>query len=129
MAWGKFACFFKNDWSEGLGRLAKCIDSKLKELAEKDLSNPKGGLAQLALANGWWDYAQKQTGYSKRVFQSRAAHWYRQAVPEVAGLEKTLAQKRIIVALGAPEDALYFEGHGYFHSDAKLNWHEAKLVC
>jgi hypothetical protein len=47
------------------------------------------------LADAWWDLAQQHTGRVQENLAARAAHWYRQALPDLAGLKRTLAQKRV----------------------------------
>jgi hypothetical protein len=129
LAAGKFACFFKDDWQYGLGRLSTCVDAKLRETAKRDLDVPKTAADRLALANAWWDLAQKQPAHARLRLEARARQWYRLAANELGGLDKAMAEKRIAASLGAPEDAVVFDGHAYAHSPVATSWHEAKLTC
>jgi hypothetical protein len=126
---GKFACFFEDDWQQGLALLAKSGDAKIKDTAAKDLASPKTAPERMALANAWWEIAQKQTAIGKTKLEARARHWYRQALSDAGGLERVQAERRIASSLGAPEDATFFGGHAYTASKPTYGWHEAKLVC
>jgi CD209 antigen len=106
-----------------------CPDPKLKDVAARDISNPKDAAGQFALGNSWWELAQKQSGYSRTRFQMRAAHWYRQAVGSLGELEKGLAEKRMAASAGAPAEATTFGGHAYLYDATVMTWHEAKLAC
>jgi hypothetical protein len=129
LAAGKLACFFKDDWQYGLGRMMNCTDAKIKDIAARDIANPTTPAAQVALANGWWDLAQKQTGYSKTQFQARARYWYKKALPALAALERPMAEKRILASVGAPADARIFGSHAYSFEPTSMTWHEAVLAC
>src|SRR6185436_7225506 len=129
LAAGKFACFFDDDWPGGLGRLANCTDAKIKDAAMKDLANPKGGAERMALANAWWEIAQKQTPVAKNKFEARARYWYRSALPNVGGLDKVHAEKRIAASLGVSDGATAFNGHWYLIMPTKVSWPEARLSC
>jgi hypothetical protein len=129
LASGKMACFFKEDWTYGLGRFTKCNDTRLRETAQKDLKNPTIAGDRLMLANEWWDMGQKHSGFAKTRFQARARHWYKLALLNLGGLERSLAEKRILSSLGAPEDASLFAGHAYSFDATPMTWHEAALTC
>jgi hypothetical protein len=47
------------------------------------------------VADQWWKFADSQTGTPKNSLLERAALWYQQASPELAGLDKMLADKRL----------------------------------
>src|SRR4051812_15099496 len=79
---GKAACFFEDDWPKGLALLASCTDPKIKAAAASDLDAPKTGDQKMALANAWWEIAQKQTPFAKLKFEGRARHWYGQALAD-----------------------------------------------
>jgi len=129
LAAGKLACFFKNDWQYGLGRMMNSTDAKIKDVAARDIANPAAPPAQVALANAWWDLAQKQTGYTKIEFLARARYWYKKALPNLAALEKPLAEKRILTSVGTPADARIFNSHAYIFDSTPMTWHEAVLSC
>jgi hypothetical protein len=95
LAVGKFLCFVKADWDKGLPLLAKCSDTALKALAEKDLAQPRDAKEQMAVADGWWDLAEKQNSGAKTRLQQRAVDYYNKALPNLTGLNKVKVEKRI----------------------------------
>jgi hypothetical protein len=111
---GRFYCLLKGDWERGLPMLAKGEDAGLRALAERDLGQPEGAAARLALANGWWEAAEKGAGAAKARLQERATYWYEQALPGLTGLSKVAAEKRLEAARsagggGAPASGLLRE--------------------
>ncbi len=59
-ALGRFLAFARGSWGEGLEHLAKSGDGALAELAKKDADPSTDAAAREALADGWWDWAQKE---------------------------------------------------------------------
>ena len=92
---GKFRCFNKGNWEGGLPLLALGDDAVLKGLAEKELVPPTTAIARMTLGDGWWAVSESEAGAVKSRIQSRAAHWYKQALPELVGLPKAKAEKRL----------------------------------
>lgn len=96
---GKYLCFTKSDWEKGLPLLAKGADTGLRALAVRELLQPDEGTAQMAMADSWWDMAEKETAkQQKGAMQGRAKLWYEKALPSLTGLTKTKVEKRISVA-------------------------------
>jgi len=98
---GRWYAFKLGDWEEGLRQLAKGDDPTLKRLAEQDLALPKKALAQIALADSWWEAAEKTTDDTKRSLLSRAAYWYRQAQPELTSVIAKAKVARRLEEIGA----------------------------
>ncbi len=92
---GRWYCFVKDNWKKGLPYLARSSDAPLAVLAKQDLAVPKTAKAQVALADDWWDLAEKQGEDAKSQLQSRAEKWYREALPKLASLEKVRVEKRL----------------------------------
>jgi len=92
---GKYHCFVRGDWETGLGMLALGSDAALKGLAEKDLDAPTSPAEQARLGDAWWDASEKQTGIVKSRMHQRAGAWYNQALPNLSGLAKLRAAKRL----------------------------------
>ena len=85
LAVGRWNCFYQGDWDEGLKLLAKGSDDALKSLATEELaSKPAKAEDKVARGNAWWDLAEKATGKVKAAMRSRAGHWYREALPDLA---------------------------------------------
>ncbi len=96
LAAGRFTCFVKGDWSNGVLMLALGNDDVLKTLAEKELNSPTSSADRLHLADEWWELAVKeQDGVTRKQIQIHAAHWYQKALPDLTGLGRTKASKRI----------------------------------
>jgi hypothetical protein len=95
LAVGKYRCLLKGQWEKGLPNLAKSGDATLKALAVKDLAGPDQAAAQLEVADGWYDLAAGVKGLVKLHLQRRAHHWYQEAAPGLAGLDKTRVEKRL----------------------------------
>jgi len=94
---GRWQCFYKGDWDEGLKLLAKASDEALKKLAMEELaSKPSKAEDKVARGDSWWDLAEKATGKAKTALRQRAGHWYQEALPELAsGLVKSKLEKRL----------------------------------
>lgn len=95
LALGRYLCFCKADWRHGLIYLTRSGDARLQQLAENDMAGPLSADEQLAVADGWWDLSDKETGLLRTRLQERAVAWYTQALPRLDGLDKEKAEKRI----------------------------------
>lgn len=90
---GRHYCFVKGAWDKGLPFLIKGGDEALKALALKERDLPAKPAEQLALADAWYEVAAKES--LKGQILLRAHHWYKEALPGLAGLTKTKAEKRL----------------------------------
>jgi serine protease Do len=99
---GRFQCFFKEQWQDGLLLLAKGSDPALKDLARKELAGPDAPDAQLAIADGWYEQADRQPAEVKDRVALHASGWYEKALPGLSGLQKIKAEKRVVRAPEAP---------------------------
>ncbi|MCY2929177.1 MAG: hypothetical protein NTV86_06715 [Planctomycetota bacterium] len=95
LAVGRFACFLKGDWDKGLPLLASSGEPALKALAEEEIAKPADPARQAALADGWWDLAQKEPPLPQRAIRLHAADGYRKALPGLTGVMKLKAQTRL----------------------------------
>jgi hypothetical protein len=92
---GRYLCFFKADWAQGLPHLAKSGD-RYAAAAAADHANPSEASGQLELAEAWLAIAQKEKEPYRRRVAGRAVHWYAQAwdaltPPQQAKVEKPVA--------------------------------------
>ncbi len=80
--------------------MAEGSDDALKALAAEELaSKPTKAEARLARADAWWDLAEKAKGMAQSAMRRRAAHWYQQAMPDLApGLGKSRVEERLAQA-------------------------------
>ncbi len=93
---GRFLCFARGNWQQGLPMLAVGSDTGLKSVAQTELKQPESFEDRMAVADAWWDLALKATGDEKKVLLLRARHWYEQADQlSPAGLMKVKIDQRI----------------------------------
>jgi WD40 repeat protein len=99
---GEYFGLHKGKWERALPLLAQGSDKALREQARLDLARAKNGKARLAIADGWWDLAERAKGTAQTNLMRRAAHWYEQAAQELTGLSRTKALRRLdkVAALG-----------------------------
>ncbi|MCH7729376.1 MAG: hypothetical protein IH991_23305, partial [Planctomycetes bacterium] len=72
---GKWHCFEKNDWEAGLPHLAKSNDTLLSSLAKRETTSPpETATDQIALADAWWNAAEKAARDLKVGLQVRAGY-------------------------------------------------------
>jgi hypothetical protein len=107
---GRWTCFESHDWDKGLSMLAKSSDAPLADLAKRDITVPKDAAQQLAIADEWWDYAQKEKGSIKAGALLRAEHWYDSVSSNLTGLNKARADARLKTISGI--DATAASGRG-----------------
>lgn len=102
---GQFLCYVKGNWDLGLRFMAKSSDAALKSLAEKDLALPLNPADQTAVADGWYDLAEKEkVPYRKNQLLGHARVLYEGSVNDAVGLVRARIEKRldqIQAAIGA----------------------------
>lgn len=92
---GRFLCFVKSDWAAGLPHLARSADAALSALARSELSAPNAPAQRIEIANGWWELSSRQGGLARKNLAAHAAALYRQVLPDLTGLHRALAEKRL----------------------------------
>jgi len=95
LAVGKYRCFVRGDWENGLPNLALGSDPVLQKLAEQEVVMPDSAAEQAKLADGWWSLAEREKGDTKRRLLERAAFWYKNALPRLTGLAKKKVEQRL----------------------------------
>jgi hypothetical protein len=101
---GEYFGLFKGKWERALPLVAKSKNEPFASLAAKDLAGPSDAKGHLELADAWWDAALKQADPQQSRIQERAAYWYDRALPGVAGLTRTKAQKRIDLVMSKVQE-------------------------
>jgi len=81
---GRFWCFTREAWEEGLPALAKGSDEKLKDLAARELSKPVPA-ARIEIAETWLELAGQERGPAKASIQRHALHHYEVGLLAVTG--------------------------------------------
>jgi hypothetical protein len=92
---GRWLWFMKNDPAEALLHLSLASDEALATAATADLAEPADPKQKIALADQWRALAEKEIMTPRQALLSRAQHWYRQALPNAAGLDKARIEKFI----------------------------------
>jgi hypothetical protein len=92
---GKYCCLDKRDWEKGLPMLARSSDAELKPAAEKDLANPESADDRLAVADRWWELAEKREGDEQESLRLRALKWYQDSIANLTGLAHARVEKRL----------------------------------
>jgi hypothetical protein len=96
---GLYLCYVKGSWDLGTRFLIKGSDPVLKALAEKEVAMPVGAVDRTALADGWFDLAQKETSpLRKSQLLSHAGALYESALPDANGLLRVRIEKRMETA-------------------------------
>jgi hypothetical protein len=92
---GEYRAWIKGDWAAGADCLAKGLEGPSKSLAIRDMAPPQNAQEQLALADGWWDFAEGSAAPYKDAIRDRALVWYMKVLPDLQGLVKARPEKRI----------------------------------
>jgi WD40 repeat protein len=92
---GRYFGLLKGKWEKAIPLLAMGNDAGLRAQARKDLADPKEGIGQLVVADGWWELAGKEKDPARLHLEARAKFWYEKAVVNLAGLNRTKALRRI----------------------------------
>ncbi len=92
---GRYLCLARGQWQKGLPLLAGAGDQSLSPLASQELAGAQDAQAQLQLANGWWDAGDRTIGVQRRQARLHACEWYRRAAPQLTGLSREVAQRRL----------------------------------
>jgi len=102
LAVGRFFCFQRGRWVEGLPLLAKSSDATLRELASLELSGAAGEDAKISLADKWFANVPKLPSPDRPSAMQHAADLYRAAEKGVTGLQKLAIEKRLSQIPRAP---------------------------
>jgi hypothetical protein len=99
---GRFLCFVKGSWDLGLSFIVKGSDQPLKALAEKELAFPMKAADCVALADGWYDLAEKEKSpFRRSQLFAHAKEIYGTALADATGLLRAKIEKRLGEMKGA----------------------------
>jgi parallel beta-helix repeat protein len=106
-ALGRYKCFVKGQWDDGLAHLTKVDATDLKAAAEADIAAPKDANDQAALGDMWYQLAkQEKDVLGKTSLQARARHWYTLALPKLAGMDRAKVEGHLALVAGPKEAGL-----------------------
>lgn len=94
---GRFLCLERDDWDGGLPHLARSSDADLSDQAQRDLSGAAQAPDQEAIADAWWDLADRRSSDTQlaKAMRTRAVFWYQRVRPDLTGFDASKADKRI----------------------------------
>ena len=90
---GKYYCFVKDDWKQGLPLLAQGADPSLAAAAAKELAVPTQGTEQFEVAEIWDDLGEKEEGVRRVRLKLHARSWYQKSLTSLSGLARVKAEK------------------------------------
>lgn len=98
---GHYLAFNKGDWPAALPHLAGGDDEALRALAGRELAASPDD--SYALAGAWWDWAETQEAPRPRsAGRAHAASLYERALPNLKGLHRTVAERRMRASATEP---------------------------
>ena len=96
LAMGRYRCFVKRNWKDGLPMLALGSDPALAGAAAQELQWPPSAQRQALAGQAWWSVAESASGSARRQIQTRAARLSKQALATLpAGLTRDSLEKRV----------------------------------
>jgi hypothetical protein len=92
---GRYRCFKQGRWEDGIGPLATGATAALKAAAELDAAARRSGVADVKIAEAWWDAVASAEEFDKAAVRYRSRYWYARALPGLTGDAKTQAESRL----------------------------------
>ncbi|MDZ7617064.1 MAG: hypothetical protein U1E05_08670 [Patescibacteria group bacterium] len=94
---GEWLCLVRDEWDDGMPYLAKGAAPALTTLAQRELQGePEDAMAQVELADTWWDFGKAADAEKAPAWLERAAYWYGRACANLESpLLKAKAEKRL----------------------------------
>ena len=102
LAVGKFLCFIKNDWANGLPLIARGNDEALKAVVNTEINGAlKDSRSQLSLGGAWWELTAGAQEADKIFYQRRARHWYLKGIASASDADKPELRQRLSSRISA----------------------------
>ena len=92
---GAFQCLAEGNWHEGLRHLSLAEDDLLKQITELEFVEPSTPQAMVEVADLWMEWIKQTRRKPFDRFAMAAEYWYRGALPELIGAERTTVEKRL----------------------------------
>jgi hypothetical protein len=113
LKYGRFLCFMKGDWGNGLPCLAACPDASLRAMAQRE----QGDSPAMEKGDAMWKFADGQMGLIKRRCRQRAAVWYQDALTVLTGPDRARVQARLAEVPGLIAKKSGFDPVGQWQKD------------
>lgn len=106
LAWGRFVCFHKNNWDDGLQFLARSVDPvwgqlALRETGLNEMSPPPEPQEFEKLGDAWWEAAEKEPEPQRSLIREHAAESYLLAADRVPVEQKSALLQKIVRVFGS----------------------------
>lgn len=95
LAWGRFVCFYKQDWENGLKLLAKADDKVWAPLAQREFTAPQTAPDWLQLGDDWQQAGIREKDVVKVSTLKRADHAWQQALATATQLQKNEIEQKV----------------------------------
>ena len=96
---GKYLCFVKGQWQDGMMRMAKSNETWLAQVVELELKTAADQRRRVAVGDAWWSAAttNKENEFVYQGCLMRAGSWYKSAAEKesLTGLTKLKVQQRL----------------------------------
>ncbi|PHR96169.1 MAG: hypothetical protein COA78_29090 [Blastopirellula sp.] len=92
---GRYHCFVKGEWLEGLTYLNKSSDPSLAKLAKQDLNQPTEASEQVKIGQQWQDLAGYAEPHEQDSYLAAARYWYLKAEDNLTALQKVKVQQEL----------------------------------
>jgi len=95
LAWGRFVCFYKQDWETGFKLLANANDKVWAPLAQRELKPPETANDWLQLGDDWLQAGVKEKEPIKLLAGERADRAWQQALATATPLHKKELEQKV----------------------------------
>ena len=106
---GRYHCFARGNWEEGIPYLALGSDANLRQAARLELNLVPASVELKRVADAWWECDFSASDPAIHATRQRAAFWYTIAAVELTGISKTTAERRA-AEVGPIQDAYPLAG-------------------
>jgi len=94
---GKYLCFRKEEWGDGLPHLFRGRDPDLVGIAGQEADDAPSDDELVTRADAWYEWGEKANGDDQLGAWSRAQHWYRDARPRLEGVAGQHVDERLAI--------------------------------
>ncbi|MFI4874607.1 MAG: DUF1559 domain-containing protein, partial [Blastopirellula sp. JB062] len=93
---GRYLCFHRDQWINGLPFLAKSSNQKIKDVALLELESSGSASVHAEIGDMWWNAVGGFNPIEKKKIQLRAAQWYQTAIDGLPNnIERVKTQRNL----------------------------------